>query len=139
MKFNFNMIQRIQSIYLFIVSILTGTTFGFFNDEWLIEKYFGIFTLFIGSFILAMIVLFLFKKRGFQIKLNQLNVLLNLSIIGLLTYRLLNVPGGINIPEKGIELIIPISIALLAIVFLFLANRAIKKDDQLVKSVDRIR
>ncbi|APD08103.1 hypothetical protein UJ101_02605 [Flavobacteriaceae bacterium UJ101] len=133
------MIQRIQSIYLFIVSLLTGTTFGFFNDEWINEEYFGILGMIIGSCILAIIVIFLFRKRGFQIKLNRLNVLLNLSIIGLLTYRLLNIPGGINFPEKGIELIIPIVIAVLAIVFLFLANKAIKKDDELVKSVDRIR
>lgn len=139
MKLVFIMIQRIQSIYLFVVSILTGTTFAFFNDEWINKEYFGILGMTIGSCILSIIVIFLFNKRGFQIRLNRLNVLLNLSIIGLLTYRLLNIPGGVQFPEKGIELIIPVGMAVLAIVFLFFANRAIKKDDRLVKSVDRIR
>ncbi len=133
------MIQRIQSIYLFIVSILTGTTSVYFNDEWINNEFFGILGMFSGSCLLAFIVIFLFKKRGFQIKLNRLNILLNLSIIGLLIYRLLNVSGGIKFPEKGIELILPIVIAVFAVVFLFIANKAIKKDDQLVKSVDRIR
>ncbi len=133
------MIQRIQSIYLFLVSIMTGTTFIFFNDEWVNDRFFELVGTFIGSYLLALIVIFLFKKRGFQMKLNRLNVLLNLSIIGLSIYHLLNIPGGIRFPEKGIELVVPIGIAVLAIVFLFLANRAIKKDDHLVKSVDRIR
>ncbi|MFV0530814.1 MAG: DUF4293 domain-containing protein [Flavobacteriales bacterium] len=133
------MIQRIQSIYLLIVSILIGATFAYFNDEWIKNKFFEISGIFIGSCLLAFVTLFLFKKRGFQIKLNQLNILLNVSIIGLSTYHLLNLPGGFEFPEKGIELVFPIITALLAIVFLFTANRAIKKDDQLVKSVDRIR
>lgn len=133
------MVQRIQSVYLFLVSLITGTTFVFLNDEWINDHFFELVGTFIGSCLLALVVIFLFKKRGFQIKLNRLNVLLNLSIIGLSVYHLLNIPGGFEFPEKGIELIVPIVIAVLAIVFLFLANRAIKKDDRLVKSVDRIR
>ncbi|MEM8927237.1 MAG: DUF4293 family protein, partial [Bacteroidota bacterium] len=37
--------------------------------------------------------------------------------------------------EKGIGMLIPV----FSIVFLVLANRAIKKDEDLVKSVDRLR
>ncbi|MEM8763780.1 MAG: DUF4293 family protein, partial [Bacteroidota bacterium] len=38
-------------------------------------------------------------------------------------------------PDKGIGMLIPV----FSIVFLALANRAIKKDEDLVKSVDRLR
>ncbi len=77
------MIQRIQSLYLLIVSVLTGTSFGFFNDEWLNEKYFTSFGLVIWYSIVNLMVIFLFKNRKIQIKLKLLNVFINLSIIGL--------------------------------------------------------
>lgn len=56
-------------------------------------------------------------------------------LVGILIYWLLNLSGGIQIPEKGIEPIFP----LIAIVCLFIANMYIKKDERLVKSVDRLR
>ena len=50
-------------------------------------------------------------------------------------YQSLNVSGGAKSPEKGIGMFLP----LVSIVFLVLANKAIKKDEDLVKSVDRLR
>ena len=50
-------------------------------------------------------------------------------------YRLLNLPGAFENAEKGIGLILPV----ISIVLLVLANKAIKKDEALVKSVDRLR
>jgi hypothetical protein len=52
-----------------------------------------------------------------------------------MVYRLLNVSGGTAVPEKGIGMILP----LLSIFLLSFANKAIKRDEDLVKSVDRIR
>jgi hypothetical protein len=40
-----------------------------------------------------------------------------------------------DISEKGIGMLLPI----ISIVFIALANKAIKKDEDLVKSVDRLR
>jgi hypothetical protein len=45
------------------------------------------------------------------------------------------VSGEAAVSEKGIGMFIPIA----SIVFLVLANKAIKKDEDLVKSVDRLR
>jgi hypothetical protein len=56
-------------------------------------------------------------------------------LLGLLAYWILTLPGGIDFPEKGIEPLFP----LLAIIFLLIANVFIRKDDRLVKSVDRLR
>jgi hypothetical protein len=50
-------------------------------------------------------------------------------------YRLLTLSGEAMVSEKGIGMFLPI----VAIVFLVLANKAIKKDEDLVKSVDRLR
>ena len=67
--------------------------------------------------------------------MNRLNIILNLFLLGFFVYRSLNLSGGTTVSEKGIGMLIPVC----SIVFLTLANRAIKKDEDLVKSVDRVR
>lgn len=79
--------------------------------------------------------IFLFKKRPLQIMFAITNIIINALLIGLLGYWLLNLSGGIDFPEKGIEPIF----SLIAIVFLLLATKNIAKDERLVKSVDRLR
>jgi hypothetical protein len=77
-----------------------------------------------------------FKNRKQQFVFNRLSIILNLILLGLLIYRSLNVSGETpTVSEKGIGMFLPI----FSIVFLVLANKAIKKDEDLVKSVDRIR
>ena len=76
----------------------------------------------------------MFKNRKFQLALGWINIILNILLIGSFIFNLLNLPGGEN-PEKGIWAIVP----LISIVLLSIANRLIKKDDDLVKSVDRFR
>jgi hypothetical protein len=92
--------------------------------------------LFMASAALAFITIFLFKNRKLQFVLNRFNILLNLILLGIFVYRILTLSGGIDkVSEKGIGVILPI----ISIVLLVLANRAIKKDEDLVKSVDRLR
>jgi ABC-type polysaccharide transport system permease subunit len=63
-------------------------------------------------------------------------MILNLILLGLFVYRSLNLSGETaTVSEKGIGMFLPI----LTIVLLVLANKAIKKDEDLVKSVDRLR
>ena len=77
-----------------------------------------------------------FKNRQTQFVANRLNIVLNLILLGLFVYHSLNLSGEAPVvSEKGIGMFLPI----LAIVFLVLANKAIKKDEDLVKSVDRLR
>lgn len=144
------MIQRIQSIYLLISAICTlGLThllalwvdssnkavsaFTLFNSE---DFYLQIIpVLFILSGVFSVISIFLYKSRKKQLSLNRVNILINFLIIGLVLYYLLTLPGENTISEKGIGVVLPI----VSISFLALANKAIKKDDDLVKSVDRLR
>lgn len=137
------MIQRIQTVYLFIVLLVLGvlpfifplfTTkdgkeYRFMNDLFYT-------TLFGLSTALTLISIMYFKKRNHQFVLNRLTIILNLILLGLFVYRSLNLSGEtIQVSEKGIGMFLPI----VAIVFLALANRAIKKDEDLVKSADRLR
>jgi cytochrome bd-type quinol oxidase subunit 2 len=90
---------------------------------------------FAGSAILAFVTIFIFKNRKLQFVLNRLNIILNFILLGVLVYLSLNLSGETAVSEKGIGMFLPI----ISIVFLVLANKAIKKDEDLVKSVDRLR
>jgi len=136
------MIQRIQTIYLIIVALL-GAVLPFWLSLWFDSESIEIYAhnelyvslAFYVSAVLAIIAIVLFKNRKNQFVLNRLNLILNLFLLGFFVYRSLNLSGESNISEKGIGMLIPI----ISIVFLVLANRAIKKDEDLVKSVDRLR
>jgi hypothetical protein len=95
----------------------------------------SVFVLFIASAILTLLAIFQFKKRQLQFVLGRLAILINFILVGILVYFTQNLSGEIKVSEKGIGLLIPI----FTIVFVVLANKAIKKDEELVKSVDRLR
>ena len=136
------MIQRIQTIYLFIVVLLAGLLpiwFSLWDDAQGNEVFASsdvlVSVVFYVSVALAVITIALFKNRKNQFVVNRLNMILNLFLLGFFVYRSLNLSGETLVSEKGIGMLIPI----ISIVFLVLANKAIKKDEDLVKSVDRLR
>lgn len=136
------MIQRIQSLYLIIVAILTGILPFFFNlwidvdgTEVFADNEILISISFYASAVFAIWSMVSFKNRKNQFVLNRLNMILNVFLLGFFVYRSLNLSGETLVSEKGIGMLIPV----FSIVFLVLANRAIKKDEDLVKSVDRLR
>ncbi len=143
------MIQRIQTIYLLLASAVSGGLIFVFN-LWstLKEKIFTldlfleesiqlklIPVLFLASAIISFIAVFLFKNRKLQFVIGRIVILINLFLLGLLIYLSLTLPGEASFSEKGIGMFLPI----LAILLIVLANKAIKKDEDLVKSVDRLR
>ncbi|MDO4727393.1 MAG: DUF4293 domain-containing protein [Bacteroidota bacterium] len=137
------MIQRIQSLYLALVVVTSGVTSLLFPIFKGVEASQDVYAahkpeyllLFGASLFLALISIFSYKKRQNQFVLNRLNMILNLILLGLFVYRMLNLSGEESSSEKGIGLFLPI----VSVVCLVLANRAIKKDEELVKSVDRLR
>ena len=136
------MIQRIQSLYLLIVFLLNFAAIFFvtivvevaespiFTTAKVLNK--GTFIIFAA---LALFSVFSYKKRLKQFVINRLNIIFNFFLLGFFVYRTLSVSGESLLSEKGIELLVPI----VSIVFLSVANKAIKKDEDLVKSVDRLR
>lgn len=135
------MIQRKQSIYLFLAAIVSGISVWVTNlwksaTEWVqAQDDLIVLLLFIISSLLSLATIFLFRNRILQMRIGRLNILLNILLIGYLAYSLSTLPGGFSDSEKGIGLFIPF----VSIVLLFIANRYIKKDEELVKSVDRFR
>ncbi len=136
------MIQRIQTLFLAAVAILSILAAFFIkslvqNDESSIFELsiqIDRITFFIVA-IIAVISIFLYKKRINQFIVNRLNIILNLFLLGFFVYRSLNLSGESLLSQKGIWIIVP----LISIVLLILANKAIKRDEDLVKSVDRLR
>ena len=136
------MIQRIQTVYLIIVAFLAGLLPFWLNlwsdtsgNEIFAKNELMVSLVFYASATIAIIAIVLFKNRKNQFVINRLNILLNLFLLGFFVYRSLNLSGENSISEKGIGMLLPV----FSIVFLVLANRAIKKDEDLVKSVDRLR
>jgi len=136
------MIQRIQTVYLFIVILLAGALpflvslwSNVAGEEIFSRQEFWISIVFYTSAVLALLTILLYKNRKNQFVVNRLNMILNIFLLGFFVYRSLNISGESDISEKGIGMFIPV----ISIVFLVLANKAIKKDEDLVKSVDRLR
>ncbi len=136
------MIQRIQTIYLLLVALLCAVLVQWSSlwtlasgEQIYLEHMLWVAVAFYSVATLALVSIFLYKNRQNQFVLNRLNIILNLFLLGFFVYRSLSLSGETSVSEKGIGMLIPV----LSIVFLVLANRAIKKDEDLVKSVDRLR
>ena len=137
------MIQRIQTIYLLLAFVVTGVLLFFFplwtmsdNKEYFFMQN-QVQTILLGlSTSLTLLSVFSYNKIKNQFVIGRLNIILNLILLGLFVYRSLNLSGETPaVSEKGIGMFLPA----VAIVLLVLANKAIKKDEDLVKSVDRLR
>lgn len=131
------MIQRIQSIY-FLVAAISMTLISFkvpvytLNETmFMAQDDTKMFILTIVGAIFSLLGLFMFKNRKFQMKLIRLTVLIEI-IIGVRLFMLLN----------KFEVVLNNTLLFLmafSLIALIMAYRGVKKDDDLVRSVDRIR
>ena len=136
------MLQRIQTVYLLISALVIGGLYLWFP---IIKSESGfiiisdnepvVVGLIFGSILLTLLSILNFKKRQLQFVINRLSIILNFLLLGVFVYRSLTLSGETLVSEKGIGVLLPI----ISIVFLVMANKAIKKDEDLVKSVDRLR
>ena len=155
------MIQRIQSLYLSLTAIMSllflnvsflnfidrsgsliKVTFAQFIRETSTGEYellgntyiLSIFILIIP--ILSVVTIVLYKKRSIQMMLVKFIIILVVGFIivsGLYVYKIMTKYDSDILP--GIRMIIPF----LQLIFSVLAYRGIRKDDDLVKSYDRLR
>jgi O-antigen ligase len=129
------MLQRIQTIWT-LLAVLAAVFLFITGQDVVISD--SIPLLNIGCIVLVIVgalSIFSFRNRKRQILLNTISIIINALLIGVLAYWLLNLSGGIQFPEKGIEPVFP----LIAVICLLIANVYIRKDERLVKSVDRLR
>lgn len=143
------MIQRIQSVLMLLAggflalefalpiatSQATGT--GFFADSTynLLDSN-VLLGLAIGGILTCIAAIFLFNNRKLQASVNWLSSLL---CIALLAAGYLLVSNDQSGALSGIKLGVGAFLPLVSLVLLVLANRFIKKDENLVKSMDRLR
>lgn len=155
------MIQRIQTVFLFLATVFAGVLFFvpiaafehagdlmrltiFSVQNQVDAQYFsGIYTLpllllTILLVALPLVTIFLFKKRELQLKLSSLNVLLNALFCFLIfVYYASNIQKTLGV--ETISYLFGSYIPLINIILSILAMRWIKKDIELIKSVDRLR
>jgi peptidoglycan/LPS O-acetylase OafA/YrhL len=136
------MIQRIQTLWLVLAAIVMALLFYFpvymINGTAVsIGNNFIAIVLAALSIILSLVTLFSFKKRKNQVILTWLNILVCVLLLGWLFYLIHQnkIPETLNDGYYWVGAFIP----LVDIVLLFLAKRGIRKDEKLVKSLDRLR
>lgn len=139
------MIQRIQSLFLalssgsflslfglpiFTTETATGAVYE--NMTMDLQDHMGLLICSILGGVISLISIFLFKNRKMQLSLCYVAVLAGFGLMISAIY-LHSMTGSLG--AYGVGSIMP----LLAVLFSFLAIRFIKKDDKLVKSMDRLR
>lgn len=154
------MIQRIQTVYLAIAAFILILLFSNPIAEIIISdnlfltlwhnkiaasdnELFTPLSTWPITVLLSVIVLieftaiFLYKKRMLQIRLTIFNLLLMFGLVGLIYYF----TKGTLSSNEGIKSVFlwPIVCPMIAIILNYLAFKAIQKDENLVRSYDRIR
>lgn len=155
------MIQRLQSVYLFLITLLTsflftGSIINFISKSGsvikitftsivkstegqgleVIEKLLPLSVLIILIPILSLISIFIFKNRKLQSRLVLVLIILcSLMVIALIHGSIITVSRFEAVLTPGIKMALPLIILFLSV----LAYTGIKNDDRLVKSYDRLR
>jgi len=148
------MIQRIQSVYLASITLLTLVVIGFgfiisdYNSSVIKLTMLGVvqfasqnlsevsqinylnLALCLIITVVSSITIFLYRKRDLQLLMVKFLIAVVILLSASIAFYLIK--SAIN---TGFTLIFPFILALLAI----LAHRGIRKDDDLVKSYDRLR
>ncbi len=144
------MIQRIQSLWLFLASMLNGLLFLFplysyktagISDPRFegVRQHIPLFIVAAVATLLPMITIFFFMARKKQMRLVVISILASVLIIGLMMMNVSSLKTGTP-PATEVDYAIPGFLGtVLAILFEILAFIGIRKDDKLIKSLDRLR
>ncbi len=146
------MIQRIQSLLLLLAAGSYGSLFGlpmltsdttaagfFSNQSFEIQDHLVLILLTLLGAVFALLAIFLFRNRRFQLLLSYLSLVTGLVAIPVAAYFLLTD----DLPEQtllsGLNVSAGLFVPLLIAILILWAVRNIKKDDKLVRSMDRLR
>jgi len=125
------MIQRIQSIYFFFVFCLMAIlAFVPFSSSWPVSLVAGI------TAVLAVIAVFLYKNRNLQIKTGYLLLLL---LVLVYAFYFIFDRQHLPFPEFFRNIRFTFVFPFVAFILVYLAIRGVKKDEKLVRSLDRLR
>ena len=88
--------------------------------------------------LLAFVSIFLFKKRTLQLKIGYLVIVASIMLVFLAIVLFMNDSSQLS-DKAQIDDRLGLYLPVISIVMAFLANRYIKKDESIVKSMDRLR
>ncbi|NET31911.1 MAG: DUF4293 domain-containing protein [Cyanothece sp. SIO1E1] len=143
------MIQRIQSIFLLLAAIALLGLFGlpfastaepvaasalFADQKYNILDHTALSATFIAAAVISLLSIFLFNNRKLQMRLSLLAIagaVAGLIVAGILYSQ--------DTAGQTAQLGVGFGLPVVSIILTFLAYRNIKKDDTLVKSMDRLR
>lgn len=153
--------QRVQTLYLAIAIIINLVTFTLNIAEFQIEEQLHEFSIYglldksgesllystttlsvinLLSVLISLVVIFMFKKRQLQIKLSQLNLFVQVILVAAIFFMLDAAASQFQLDtEIHLNYGMGILTSILPMVFIYLAIRAIKKDEALIRAADRIR
>lgn len=152
------MIQRIQTVYLALLVICLGLTFIFPFATYPIEEAivelnaFGVTTnplevstwfpyyVTLGlSMGLGILTIAQFKNRKRQLQLGKINYLIIIITLIFISIDSDATTNKLNLMPTAISYGVGMFLPVAALAFQFLANRGIKADEKLIKSMDRLR
>lgn len=153
------MLQRVQSIFLFVSLLLTGallfvpfaTIVGVDSNIYLFDikgvcemsagseiifKGWPVLLLTVICILLFIVTIFSYKKRILQMRISTINLFLNLGLSGVIYYFSWH---GAGILDGDFTLETGFILPIISVVLIYIAIRAIARDEALVRSIDRIR
>lgn len=157
------MIQRIQSLFMLLSAIVSGLLFfipltiisygeGSISLYTYAVKNQVVAGVFGSSFTLPLIILaalgviipvfamLKYKKRKLQINMNRINILINAVFVLLaILYYVPKIEGAFDMVNVETVVYVGAVLPVLSMVFSLLAIRGVKKDIDLLNSVDRLR
>lgn len=153
------MIQRVQTLFLLVATILSAlvvfvpisemmlpngdvaklysTGLKNLNSSEVLYQTFPILILGLATSLLSLITIFIYQRRTIQMRLCVYNILLLLFMAILFAYYYFDIRNKLEVQMHSFSytLVIP----LVNIILIFQAFRAIRRDDLLIKSYDRLR
>jgi hypothetical protein len=155
------MIQRVQTLFLLLTTLLpvlflngsilkflnkSGTEIALkFNGIWqsdvtgswiLINNQIPLPVTIISIALLSLAAIFFYKKRKTQMKLTIVLIILSIIFLALIAYDIIMISNRYQVDNiVTVKMFIPLLIPILSI----MAYRGIKKDEELVKSYERLR
>ena len=134
------MLQRIQTIYLLFIFLIQFSGFIFLPDRLLysglsvdVNQSYILLTSNILLIVIPFLNIFLYRNRKMQFILNRLLSLIALAVI------INQCIGLFSTDRYEINQIMISFTYILTVIFLYLANKSIKRDEDLVNSANRLR
>lgn len=157
------MIQRIQSVFLLIAAVcyvctcflpiatLTTSDAYYLFDSWAVREnipegavvcntfYIGLFQLVMAVF--SLVIIFVYKNRNLQSRLCLIDIFLGFILIALMLFVYPDMILSKISTIRGFDLVYSMKtiISMLPILWIYLANKFILKDEKKVRDADRVR